>query len=88
MKRLITKSAAKILAATGMIVSLVFIAAQHNDNKRYSASKSERQLLAKMQWFFVRTAPTIVVNSEQKADSILQERGHLWLAANENEWNE
>ena len=28
---------------------------------------------------------TVVVNSQEKADSILQERGRLWLAANKNE---
>ncbi|ETD19950.1 MULTISPECIES: hypothetical protein [Prevotellaceae] len=85
MKRLITESATKIIVAIGMIAILVFIAVPHNSGKFHAATKSEQQMMAKMQWFFVRTSPTVVVNSQEKADSILQERGRLWLAANKNE---
>ena len=85
MKRLITESATKIIVAIGMIAILVFIAVPHNSGKFHAATKSEQQMMAKMQWFFVRTSPTVVVNSQEKSDSILQERGRLWLAANKNE---
>ena len=85
MKRLITESATKIMVAIGMIAILVFVAAPHNSGKFHATTKSEQQMMAKMQWFFVRTSPTVVVNSQEKADSILQERGRLWLAANKNE---
>ena len=85
MKRLITESATKIIVAIGMIAILVFIAVPHNSGKFHAATKSEQQMMAKMQWFFVITSPTVVVNSQEKADSILQERGRLWLAANKNE---
>ena len=85
MKRLITESATKIIVAIGMIAILVFIAVPHNSGKFHAATKREQQMMAKMQWFFVRTSPTVVVNSQEKADSILQERGRLWLAANKNE---
>ncbi|WP_315342134.1 hypothetical protein [Hoylesella oralis] len=88
MKRLITESATKIMVAIGMIAILVFVAAPHNSGKFHATTKSEQQMMAKMQWFFVRTSPTVVVNSQEKADSILQERGRLWLAANKNEWKQ
>lgn len=85
MKKLMTESAAKFIITMGMIVILVLVAAQHNDRKPHTATKGEQQMMAKMQWFFVRNSPTIVVNSQEKADSVLQARGRMWLAANENE---
>ena len=73
-----------MLAVWVMGILFVTMAVPHGGNGTAAPQKGNELVLAKMQWFFVRTAPTVTVSTQAEADSILLARGKLWVAANED----